>query len=601
MTLRIDTNRGEAIIGPVRVEVCAIGDENHLRIGGEDGPVLRQITFGERTAAYLNCRHAAKYADFLSAIIAHTATVSPGIGERDIIEIIALHLAGAENDAPTFVETANKVSKATGWSAELIDSRPAVYIDSLFMQISGITNPWRTILLAPSTEEPLLSIKHHLAMSILKRGNGSSELNEPDKDIEENNAEETEKIDYEASSDYFEQSTLLMPKNIRPEIDPSKNTSVRNKQKTPSKLLNKKLPDHKEESSAVPELFEKETLLLNLAKPEGDLLKSNQHKKPAEPAKQKVYEKEIFEFSSKTNRINQKADNVENKESDLLCSIPSAHTLSSSVFYGYAENNSIIDKENFSQNSQFQKAETLIQNKSGSIIETSEIKVKSPDVVNAESENKDSKSVNAVQSYALYDKQDESIKTDRDEKNKYKAVLKPDEATPSIKPTRVFPFLAISLEKERAPVISSMKTIMKPNQTGFGQTNNEKTASLKRKEFFANKDYHQISGANFFEPVMQKKSDFVWEKSNNRSDVFASSSGLTKDGEKNLDPINVMAEKPLLPENTRFLYRQADVKMPESDLPMTKALYKNSNSYLNPADQIASLLHQEADMRGIDR
>ncbi|MGB5156373.1 hypothetical protein [Desulfobacterium sp. N47] len=581
MTLRIDTNRGEAIIGPVRVEVCAIGNKGDLRIGGEDGPVLRQITFGERTAAHINSRHAAKYADFLGATVAHMATVSPGVAERDIVEIIALHLAGAGKDAVPFAETAHVVSRAYGWSAEIIDSYPAKHIDSLCMQISGSSTPWRTILLAPSKEESLLSLKYQLAVSIFKRGNISSDLNTmiQDQDIAGN--ERKEACD-EPLPDYSEQSSSLSAKTAGYDIASYKETHV----------VKKQISNDKTNSFVFDSPPEDKNISSGIEIQESGLSEKRQDVKHAVSLKPGTEKKETSQVQNNLHTYNLKTGQVE-KRTGTTCAPFSVGTV-------HADNNQVV-KENILQTKQQIKPKTFIRPELKSLKRSQKNKADQPAGSLSGKTEKSSLAAYSEQSSVSNDK---LMQTDINQYSAYedKTSLKPDVLTTSLQPSRSFPALIVSLGKNKAPLISSPKQNIKSDH--FKQTHADKknSESTLPKVMFPETDNHQISDMKPSAPLILQNTGFAPDKSGTPPDAYKALAQFAQDEKKqNTGLINQMATKSPVPENMHFLKERSGTLNTIPDSSMTGPLYKGSDPFLNPADQIAELLHQEADLRGIDR
>lgn len=545
MRFEIDINRGEAIIGSARVDVCAVGSKGYIQIGGKDGPVLKQITFGERTLAHRNSCHAEKYVDFLSATITHTATVSPGAGEQNIVEIIALHLAGAGNDAPSFTETANRVSKSTGWSAEIIDSHPAAYIDSLYLQLSGDSKPWRKILLAPSKEESILSLKHHLAISIFRRGSDSSGIGIEDKELAVNESQETG----------------LETK--QPEYSQVKENHAVNRQKILSLS-----PDDKIKSNALKDLPEDKTLKPESKRPDSNLPKKEQNKKSPVFLKS-VDDKNNIEQFPKDLPASYSKPVQSQKISSSPGTVFSAQIAPSFKAYDYADENTVDGKR---------LLQGMGKNEADNYFYFSSKAVKNPikgpvaqknTVLSDETVNNAAGSSESVAGFKqpgrLPGKQNKSIPFKRYKTDKNKTYLMKDAAISSLESSTLFPSLVISLEQEKSPLISSAKK------------------SLRAQNIMQN-------------PADSKKPDTITpeEKYDQKHDI-----------KKVYNLPEITTKRPFVPKDIHFDGNRPDtwpdIRDKSHDLPKDASSANNINTFSGTADEIAMLLHHEADLRGIER
>ncbi len=156
--------------------VAPAGPNGEIQLGGIDGPVLRPLTFGERAVAVSLAAASTSPRVNLCAELLRLATTHGGVAEQTTQEILALVLAGAELDAPPFVETTLLVAQATGWDAAQIARTQAVDIDRLaaFVRTPPPGSAWNTLLLAPRQDELLDAIRARLADRLLRRGNSSS-------------------------------------------------------------------------------------------------------------------------------------------------------------------------------------------------------------------------------------------------------------------------------------------------------------------------------------------------------------------------------------------------------------------------------------------
>jgi hypothetical protein len=157
-----------------------------FRVGGPGGPVLRPIAFGER--AEIVARAAASRApdDTLAAGVLEAARIEPGEGERLLLEVAALVLAGALDPGPPFDETRG-VLASIGWSVREIDAAAGSTADATALALTGdlpggvgASEPadgWtRFVFVEPEPTagpEDLISLRSALAQNLLDRLDGT--------------------------------------------------------------------------------------------------------------------------------------------------------------------------------------------------------------------------------------------------------------------------------------------------------------------------------------------------------------------------------------------------------------------------------------------
>jgi hypothetical protein len=78
--VQIDTERGEALLGTVRVEIAP--RDNGLEIGGAHGPVLAGISFGRRLELVNAASESSQPHDALAALVLEASTVRLGSQRR---------------------------------------------------------------------------------------------------------------------------------------------------------------------------------------------------------------------------------------------------------------------------------------------------------------------------------------------------------------------------------------------------------------------------------------------------------------------------------------------------------------------------------------
>jgi hypothetical protein len=167
----IDTVGGQAFIGGVSIAVQEAGKRGELHVGGSAGPILRPITFGERIRLVTRAAASPAALDTVCAGVLQAATVQPGRADRFVQEILALTLAGADQEAPGFAETILLVAQAARWELSQLYEAEAAEVDRLAVALVGRPSDsgWTRIIFARS-EETLESIRRELAEQLLQRG-----------------------------------------------------------------------------------------------------------------------------------------------------------------------------------------------------------------------------------------------------------------------------------------------------------------------------------------------------------------------------------------------------------------------------------------------
>ena len=174
MQVIFDLHLGEAQVGGIRVPIAEVGHEGQIQVNGEDGPVLRPISFGERMRAVRNAQAAGDPVETLSVEILRLATVSAGTADHEVVQIIALKLAGAGTQAPLFHETISLVANATGWTpAQLYDAQ-AVEIDWLAINLADpqLKSTWNRLLMPSEESGMLATFKVAFASGLFRRLQG---------------------------------------------------------------------------------------------------------------------------------------------------------------------------------------------------------------------------------------------------------------------------------------------------------------------------------------------------------------------------------------------------------------------------------------------
>ena len=175
----IEREHGLARVGSLVVEVAEAGSSGEMRVGTVDGPILRPLSFGERSRVVHRTGTAAEPRASLGTGILRAATVAPGTTaavEPIVLEILALELAGAGlAEAPAFAETQVEVARATGWSYDELAAIEAAEVDRLAISLAGTDmgadgeDGWQRLVLASDLANDLSGLRADLADTLLLR------------------------------------------------------------------------------------------------------------------------------------------------------------------------------------------------------------------------------------------------------------------------------------------------------------------------------------------------------------------------------------------------------------------------------------------------
>ena len=164
-----------ALVADTRIPIRDVGAHGEMQIGGAFGPILRPLSYGERTRVVQRAAGSRHTIDNVCSAVLRAALVQAGECERLIAEILALALAGAERDAPSFAETALAVARAAVWSIRQINEAEADEIDRLAMALGGTAAPraddgWHRIVFADdAAATSLAGVRHDLSERLLTR------------------------------------------------------------------------------------------------------------------------------------------------------------------------------------------------------------------------------------------------------------------------------------------------------------------------------------------------------------------------------------------------------------------------------------------------
>ncbi len=189
MSTSVAFEPGSVLIAGSRYAIRDVGTRGEIQLGGEDGLVLRPLTYGERSRIIGRLAGAPNTVDAVGAAVLRAATVQSGAGDRSLAEILALVLAGANAEAPPYATTLLTVASAAGWSLRDIDEADAEIIDQLAMQLgAAVDDPddgWSRIVLVDDARATSLDeVRRELAERLITRAGVVANVTAPEPDAQ---------------------------------------------------------------------------------------------------------------------------------------------------------------------------------------------------------------------------------------------------------------------------------------------------------------------------------------------------------------------------------------------------------------------------------
>ena len=128
MHVAVDLEAGLVRLGSERVRLHPAAAPDAFQVGDDRGPVLRPLTFGERTLLLFGTPPSG-----IAARVAAAALLACGDApETEALRVaVSLALAGGAEDAPAFSECASLALRQDGWDERRVREAPALVVDRL--------------------------------------------------------------------------------------------------------------------------------------------------------------------------------------------------------------------------------------------------------------------------------------------------------------------------------------------------------------------------------------------------------------------------------------------------------------------------------------
>jgi|GEM_PF-3899285 len=172
----IDIVGGQAYAGDAAVAIAAADAVWPGALRFEDGLVIRPLTFGERLRMVRHAATTGSPADTLAQAVLAAATVEAALTEPDattrtVQEILALTLAGADQEGPPFVDTMLALARGAHWTPDQIDRGEAAALDLIAQRLTPdpADDGWMRIAFEAPAELSTTALRRQLALNLLKR------------------------------------------------------------------------------------------------------------------------------------------------------------------------------------------------------------------------------------------------------------------------------------------------------------------------------------------------------------------------------------------------------------------------------------------------
>lgn len=172
----IDIAGGRAYAGGTAVAIAAADAVWPGALRFEDGLVIRPLTFGERLhivrrSATTGSPTESLIQAVLAAATVEATSIEPDITMQTVQEILALTLAGADQEGPPFVDAMLALARGAHWTPDQIDRGEAAALDLVAQRLTPgpADDGWMRIAFEQPAELSIAAVRRQLALNLLKR------------------------------------------------------------------------------------------------------------------------------------------------------------------------------------------------------------------------------------------------------------------------------------------------------------------------------------------------------------------------------------------------------------------------------------------------
>lgn len=164
--VRLDQDRGTGFAGEESFSFSLTQQGNLVLAGGTQ---LGSLNLAQRTRLLEAAKQSPNPAGFLLTQIQQLATLKPGNDDSDLVQVVSLALAGAEN-AQVFSEDSQQlVMRTYQWDENQLATMPAHEVDQLFSQIA-LQNPdsWNRVVFSETVYQTFAEVASALVQKLIE-------------------------------------------------------------------------------------------------------------------------------------------------------------------------------------------------------------------------------------------------------------------------------------------------------------------------------------------------------------------------------------------------------------------------------------------------
>jgi len=191
-----DFESGHAFVGHMSLALRLTDISGEIHLNHPDGPILRPVSVSERLrlvqfALTFKAKNRENSKTVLAAAMLQQATalktktnrqagsdIQTNTVNKHAYQAVALHLAGAGNQAPGLYESIRLVAKHTGWLPDALLNSDASQIDHIAASLSPPASAsWTRLLIVDAVENEPAFLCDRLAQDLLERADSQCDVN----------------------------------------------------------------------------------------------------------------------------------------------------------------------------------------------------------------------------------------------------------------------------------------------------------------------------------------------------------------------------------------------------------------------------------------